>query len=115
MKGYELIKEIHDGNVDDCKIKWESPKGNGIIEVRHRKIIWKEGTFSTLDLTSSFTNFKIIEEQQDIDIQEIEDVKSNITECYYQEDDIKYFKSIKETINKLVQAVKQLEKNKQDK
>ena len=98
MRGYELVKEIHDGNIDDCRIKWDNPRGNGVIEVRHRKIIWEEGTFSTLDLTSSFTNFKIIEEQQDIDIQSIEEMNLSSTPTKYEV-----------ILHKLVQAVKQLD------
>ncbi len=61
MKGYELIKAIEEGYIDDCKIKWKSPKGEGIIEVHKRKLEWEPGTFSTLTLTSSFAEFETVE------------------------------------------------------
>lgn len=64
MKGYELIKKIEDGYIDDCKIEWQNGGDKGIIEVRNRGLSWEPGTFSTHILTSSFANFDVIKEKE---------------------------------------------------
>lgn len=105
MKGYELIKEIENGNIDNCKIKWKYPGGEGIIEVVHRTLKWEPGGFSTKILTSSFAMFEVIEENK-----EIKEIPNEIMN-----DDWRYYVPIfYNKINELVRAVNKLNKEKED-
>ena len=61
MKGYELIKKIEDGEIDNCEIEWWSPNGFGKIKVRNRKLKWQPGGFSTEALTDKLANFEVVE------------------------------------------------------
>jgi hypothetical protein len=105
MKGYELIKEIENGNIDDCKIRWSYPGGKGTIRVEHRTLKWEPGEFSTNILTSSFATFEVIEENK-----EIEELK--FKEGTYTGEKIN---QLLEQVNKLGQAVNKLIKEREEK
>lgn len=75
-KGYELIKEIADGNIKDgtkigvfdlsvCDIFVTN------IVYKNKKLLWLEGKFDTSYLVNPNCYFRIVEEQEEIDIQEI--------------------------------------------
>lgn len=103
MKGYELIKEIADGNIkENTQIEVHDltvlDKVIATIEYKNGRLNWVEGTFDTSYLVSLNCYFKIIEEQQDIDIQEIEQINLSSTPTKYEA-----------ILHKLVQAVKQLD------
>lgn len=108
MKGYELIKEIENGNIDDCKIRWSYPGGEGTIRVEHRTLKWEPGEFSTNILTSSFATFEVIEENKEIEELDICNFGHNnmITQ---QEADIIH------KINELARAVNKLNKEREEK
>ena len=109
MKGYELIKEISDGKIkENTQIEVHDltvlDKVIAIIEYKNGRLNWVEGTFDTSYLVSLNCYFKIIEEQQDIDIQSIEEIKPamNGNACII---DNKTW-----TLNQVIKAVKQLDK-----
>ena len=105
MKGYELIKEIENGNIDNCKIKWKYPGGEGIIEVVHRTLKWEPGGFSTKILTSSFAMFEVIEENK-----EIEELPNELINDDWTYHAIKFFNKINELVRAVNKINKQLEK-----
>lgn len=102
MKGYELIKEIENGNIDNCKIKWKYPGGEGIIEVVHRTLKWEPGGFSTKILTSSFAMFEAIEENKEIEELGILDSDKKVMAAFVIKN--------REKINELVRAVNKINK-----
>lgn len=110
-KGYELIKAIRDGDI----------KENSVIEVHNlsvgdnittkikyinRRIIWDSGEFNTGFLCDDSYYFRIIEDEQEIDIQNIKKlpIHDDITEYDYR--DIAINRS---AINGLAQIAKQLD------
>lgn len=109
-KGYELVKAIHDKEIkDNTRIEVHDLRTldhiSTIITYKDFRLNWAEGTFSTGDLFDDNMYFRVIEEELEIDIQGIEKLKSSII-CGSQ-----YIKDDREqTINKLVQAVKQLDR-----
>ena len=110
-KGYELVKAIHDKEIEDgSKIEVHSLRvGDNIlttIEYKNFRLNWKESTFSTGDLFDDNIYFRVIEEKPEIDIQGIKDM-----ERY--DDGIAYgYKptDIGDKINELIKAIKQLDK-----
>lgn len=119
-KGYELIKEIADGNIKDgttigvfdlsvCDIFVTN------IVYKNKKLLWLEGKFDTSYLLNPNCYFRIVEEQEEIDMQELEDVNlfdngqnfKDLPIIIKSYDD--NFTNINNTINKLVQAVKYLD------
>lgn len=110
MKGYELIKEIADGKIkENTQIEVHDltvlDKVIAIIEYKNGRLNWVEGTFDTSYLVSLNCYFKIIEEQQDIDIQPL-----NPQTNYFKDGTDFVYKLMYDKINELVQAVKQLDK-----
>ena len=61
MKGYELIKKIEDGEIDNCEIEWWTPTEFGKIKVVNKKLEWQSGDFSTEILTDKSANFEVVE------------------------------------------------------
>lgn len=120
MKGYELIKEISNGKIkENTQIEVHDltvlDKVIAIIEYKNGRLNWVEGTFDTSYLVSLNCYFKIIEEQQDIDIQSIEELDLESLDGL----DGFTLTAIEEEaygkVNKLVQAVKQLDKKMEEK
>lgn len=75
-KGYELIKEITEGNIkEDTEIEVHSLKVLDIvvayIKYKNKRLNWEEGKFNTSYLVDTDYYFRIVEEQEEIDIQEI--------------------------------------------
>lgn len=115
MKGYELIKVMSEGKVKEhTKIDvWFCNNLIDTLECIEGGLKWQPGgRFDTSYLCDDMAEFVIIEEQQDIDIQNIEDIKDVFIENASCGEDVKY---LARKYNELVQAVKQLDKNKQDK
>lgn len=122
MKGYELIKEISDGKIkENTQIEVHDltvlDKVIAIIEYKNGRLNWVEGTFDTSYLVSLNCYFKIIEEQEEIDIQSIEEIDENFTYIENHSSGLGIEKVLNKAeielvnkINKLVQAVKQLDK-----
>ena len=109
MKGYELIKEITEGKIKEyTQIEVHDltvlDKVIAIIEYKNGRLNWVEGTFDTSYLVSLNCYFKIIEEQEEIDIQNIEEIEPamNGNACVI---DNKTW-----TLNQVIKAVKQLER-----
>ena len=99
-KGYELIKAIEDGQIAEGTRFRVIPTVGCIAVLENRTIHFVEGNKRQLTLTD-FLNYTFeiiytIEEQQDIDIQEIEEIKVG--------------QSVSDKINEILQAVKQLDK-----
>ena len=71
----------------------------------NQKLNWETGTFDTSYLSNNYCYFELIEEQQDIDIQELEELRlisgpvSN------------FIIDNRNKINELIRAIKQLDKN----
>lgn len=112
MKGYELIKEISDGKIkENTQIEVHDltvlDKVIAIIEYKNGRLNWVEGTFDTSYLVSLNCYFKIIEEQEEIDIQQLIELENYKDTEYYDCRDIQTNRGM---INLLVQAVKQIEK-----
>ena len=108
IKGYELYELIAKGNIlqntkiIDARNKvWKFDGAEFIKEIGDSDI-YSDLEFATMD-------FKIIEDEEEIDIQSIEIIRDYRTS----EDDLynDNFEDFKGTINELVQAVKQLDKN----
>ena len=109
MKGYELIKEISNGKIkENTQIEVHDltvlDKVIAIIEYKNGRLNWAEGTFDTSYLVSLNCYFKIIEEQEDIDIQSIEEIEPDMNGNAYVIDNKTW------TLNQVIKAVKQLEK-----
>lgn len=111
MKGYELIKEISDGKIkENTQIEVHDltvlDKVIAIIEYKNGRLNWVEGTFDTSYLVSLNCYFKIIEEQQDIDIQSIKELEP-LEDYEVDKTDVRLNR---ELINKILQWAKQLDK-----
>ena len=113
-KGYELVKAIHDKEIEDGSIiEVHSLRvGDNIlttIEYKNFRLNWEERTFSTGDLFDDNIYFRVIEEEPEIDIQGIKYLDSVVL---YDADE-STFKAIADMNNKigeLIIAVKQLDK-----
>lgn len=110
--GYELIKEIMEGNIkENTKIGVFDLSVCNVfvtnIEYKNKKLNWEEGKFDTSYLVNPNCYFRIVEEQEEIDIQKIEELEiySEIVSYDYRDIEIN-----RKLINKLVQAVKQLDR-----
>lgn len=101
-KGYELLKAIADGEIKEnqnIRIKFKDNSGEifvfdgtKIIDITHKNIFDIYGTLTVLK-----SDFELIEDEIDIDsIEELEGIIEYSTE--------------RNTINQLIQAVKQLNK-----
>lgn len=106
MKGYELIKEIADGKIkENTQIEVHDltvlDKVIAIIEYKNGRLNWVEGTFDTSYLVSLNCYFKVIEEQEDIDIQSLEELNDY---------EMPYCEEMRDKVNEILQAVKQLDK-----
>ena len=129
MKGYELIKEIADGKIkENTQIEVHDltvlDKVIAIIEYKNGRLNWVEGTFDTSYLVSLNCYFKIIEEQEEINIQEIKPLNAyKLMESPYMAKLLKeqrydeFMEHLKqselelvENIGRLRDAVKQLDK-----
>lgn len=112
-KGWELMKDLAEGNIK---------KGTQFIDDYGNKFIWEEedGYFDLFELDSGkkeipdyspFADkdniFTIIEEEPEIDIQKIEEIKDVFIENSTCGEDVKY---LARKYNQLVQAVKQLDR-----
>ena len=116
MKSNELFEKIHSGiikNGTDIKVMYKNEEVDN-IKYEAGMLQWEQGgKFSSKYLCDIETEFEIIEEeQQDIDIQNIEDIDKDWT---YIEGLVEKTWSVAEleiieNLNKLVQAVKQLDK-----
>lgn len=104
-KGYELIKAIADGEIKDTKIKWtDTSTGiSDLIKISNKSIVWKPETFSTKCLTSKNIIFEPIEDNN-IDIDKL---TTFIIPSTIKEKEADMWDNRIE-INKLIQAVKQL-------
>lgn len=70
----------------------------------NKKLNWETGTFDTSYLSNNYCYFELIEEQQDIDIQAIEEYKTE-----YAEDGAEF--DLRNYINKkILPAIKQLDR-----
>lgn len=112
-KGYELYKMIAEGKIkDDCKIKDTKTKYIAIWDGYNFKLEDNNYLIDGYDeIGFAKRDFELIEDE--IDIQSIEKI------TYYRtsEDDLynDNFKDVRGVINELVEAVKQLDRNKEDK
>ena len=116
-KGYELINKLTEENILKARIAVRDLSIGYVItniEYKDKGLKWRPGTFDTSYLINpdfEFEILEIIEEQQDIDIQNIvEPLEIETYEC-----DKTDIRINRETIKKLVQAVKQLDRNIKDK
>jgi len=112
MKGYELIKEISDGKIkENTQIEVHDltvlDKVIAIIEYKNGRLNWVEGTFDSSYLVSLNCYFKIIEEQEEIDIQSIEEIKDIYIENSSCGEDVKY---LARKYNEILKWAKQLDK-----
>ena len=101
-KGYELLKAIADGEIKDgTKVISKDCSNNRIIYFNVNELCWKDNgvsVFNSIYLLDFLNyNFELIEDEIDIDsIEELEGIVEYCTE--------------RNTINQLIQAVKQLKK-----
>ena len=101
-KGYELLEAIADGEIKNgTKVISKDCSNNRIIYFNVNELCWEdngESVFNSIYLLDFLNyNFKLIEDKIDIDnIEELEGIVEYSTE--------------RNTINQLVQAVKQLNK-----
>ena len=114
MKGYELIKKIENNELrESTKIKFTStiaPEEKIVIIIKkdeglYLKDIETGNIINTGWLINS--NIEIIEEQEDIDIQSIEEIKEVFIENASCGEDVKF---LARKYNEIAQAIKQLEK-----
>lgn len=105
-KGYELIKAIEEGEIKEntkIEVHW---LGRIVTTITYssRRLNWKEGEFTTGYLCDGNYYFKILEDEETIDIDEIEELEPamNGNACII---DTKTW-----TLNQVIKAVKQLNK-----
>ena len=107
IKGYELYELIAKGNtlqntkIIDARNKVWKFDGTEFVKETGDSDVYSDLEFATMD-------FKIIEDEEEIDIQSIDIIRDYRTS----EDDLynDNFEDFRGTINELVQAVKQLDK-----
>ena len=103
-KGYELLKAIADGEIKDgTKFKCLNEKpmqyytDSNIYRYEHGSLLGKFGGFNILSIVNK--DFEIVQKQDEIDIDSIEELEGIIE-----------YSTERNTINQLIQAVKQLKK-----
>lgn len=103
IKGHEIFKLIANKEVKDGT-QFRMLKDKNIYTYRNNNFVCKYGGMNVIAILNN--EFEIIEEQEEIDIQNIEELEK-IEDYEAGPADIKLNRQI---INKLVQAVKQLDK-----
>ena len=101
MKGYKLLREIANGNIKEgtqFRNLSQNPMydNRDVYTYKNNNFTGRHGGMNIIEILND--DFEIIEEQQDIDIQEIEQINLSSTPTKYEV-----------ILNKLVQAVKQLD------
>lgn len=111
-KGYELLKAIADGEIKEgTKFKClnENPMqyypDSNIYRYEHGNFLGRFGGFNILSIVNK--DFEIVQKQEEIDIDSIEEIKLRPLDREHLSFGGLIFE---EKINKLVQAVKQLNK-----
>ena len=111
-KGWELIKAIADGKIKDgTKFKCLNEKlmqyytDSNIYRYEHGSLLGRFGGFNILSIVNK--DFEIVQKQDEIDIDSIEEIKLRPSDREHLSFGGLIFE---EKINKLVQAVKQLNK-----
>jgi len=121
-KGYELIKAIDDGEIKEgTQIEVHSLKvaDNIITTIKYtnKRLEWATGEFDTSCLVDNDYYFKVLEDE--IDIQNIEELNLfDNGQGYSVEDSLDLiiksydinFQQINDTFNKVIRAVKQLDR-----
>ena len=108
INGWELIKAIESGEIKEGTKLKDSYKE---YVVRCGHLTYNDKHFNAMTIDKSCVNcwdlinnhFELIEEQQDIDIQAIEEIEYPVHNLTRDLRDVK--------INKLIQAIKQLDRN----
>lgn len=114
MKGWQLLKEIEEGNIKEgTKINVSDILGYLLctISFENEKLNWKNGEFDATFLVNNIYDFEIIEEQieeqEEINIQDIEEIKWRASDEEY----LPFGVSLaNDKINQLIKAIKQLDK-----
>lgn len=111
-KGWELIKAIADGEIKEgTKFKCLNEKpmqyypDSNIYRYEHGNFLGRFGGFNILSIVNK--DFEIVQKQEEIDIDSIEEIKLRPSDREHLSFGGLIFE---EKINKLVQAVKQLNK-----
>lgn len=111
-KGYELLKAITDGEIKEgTKFKCLNEKpmqyypDSNIYRYEHGNFLGRFGGFNILSIVNK--DFEIVQKQEEIDIDSIEEIKLRPSDREHLSFGGLIFE---EKINKLVQAVKQLNK-----
>lgn len=111
-KGYELLKAIADGEIKEgTKFKCLNEKpmqyypDSNIYRYEHGNFLGRFGGFNILSIVNK--DFEIVQKQEEIDIDSIEEIKLRPSDREHLSFGGLIFE---EKINKLVQAVKQLNK-----
>lgn len=111
-KGYELLKAIADGEIKEgTKFKCLNEKpmqyypDSNIYRYEHGNFLGRFGGFNILSIVNK--DFEIVQKQEEIDIDSIEKIKLRPSDREHLSFGGLIFE---EKINKLVQAVKQLNK-----
>ena len=118
MKSNELFEQIHSGYIEEnSTIKVMTEEGKYITEIKYKNggLQWEQGTFNTILLCDINIEFEV--EKPEIDIQNIEELNENEEEVFNDsygslilENSILQNRAV---INKLIRAVKQLDKRKE--
>ena len=115
-EGYELVKAIHDKEIKDNTLIEVHDLSTldhivTVIKYKDNKLNWQESSFSTKDLFDNNVYFRLIEEEQEIDIQEIKELNEEISATIGEVSSVWTFseKQIVEKQNQLIKAVKQLD------
>lgn len=103
-KGWELIKAIADGEIKEgTKFRCLDEKpmeyypDSNIYRYEHGSLLGRFGGFNILSIVNK--DFEIVQKQDEIDIDSIEELEGIVEYC-----------TERNTINQLIQAVKQLNK-----
>lgn len=114
MKGYEIFKGIANKEIKDGT-QFRMLEDDNIYTYRNNNFVCKYGGMNVIAILNK--KFEIIEEQEEIDIQSIEELDENFTYIENHSSGLGIEKVLNKAeielvnkINKLVQAVKQLEK-----
>lgn len=114
-KGYELIKAIEEGEIkENTKIEVHSLETLDrivtIITYSSRRLNWKEGEFSTGYLCDGNYYFKVLEDEETIDIDEIEELGKILFIGDNKETWKKAFNDIIDNQNQMLRYLKQINK-----
>jgi hypothetical protein len=103
-KGYELLKAIADGEIKEgTKFKCLNEKpmqyypDSNIYRYEHGNFLGRFGGFNILSIVNK--DFEIVQKQEEIDIDSIEELEGKVE-----------YSTERNTINQLIQAVKQINK-----